>query len=129
MDCRGPNRNVRRAAITTREDNTTLGVIATNATLTKVQATKVAQMAHDGFARAISPIHTTADGDTIFVLATGAQTPLAGPGGADATVERGWRARRGSDGGRDRACGARGHGTAGHSGDPRPPAQLTRLGY
>jgi L-aminopeptidase/D-esterase-like protein len=67
-------------------DNTTLGVIATNATLTKVQATKVAQMAHDGFARAISPIHTTADGDTIFVLATGAQAPLAGPGGADATV-------------------------------------------
>ena len=58
--------------------NTTLGVIATNATLTKMQATKVAQMAQDGFARAISPIHTTADGDTIFVLATGAQTLLAG---------------------------------------------------
>jgi L-aminopeptidase/D-esterase-like protein len=76
---------------TSRDDNdeggnTTLGVIATNATLTKVQATKVAQMAQDGFARAISPIHTTADGDTIFVLATGAQPVLAGPGGADATV-------------------------------------------
>jgi L-aminopeptidase/D-esterase-like protein len=67
-------------------DNTTLGVIATNATLTKAQATKVAQMAQDGFARAISPIHTTSDGDTIFVLATGAQAPLTGPGGADATV-------------------------------------------
>jgi L-aminopeptidase/D-esterase-like protein len=66
--------------------NTTLGVIATNATLTKTQATKVAQMAQDGFARAISPIHTTADGDTIFVLATGAQALPAGPGGADATV-------------------------------------------
>jgi L-aminopeptidase/D-esterase-like protein len=60
--------------------NTTLGVIATNATLTKVQATKVAQMAQDGFARAISPIHTTSDGDTIFVLATGDQP------GTDATV-------------------------------------------
>ena len=67
-------------------DNTTIGVIATNATLTKAQATKVAQMAHDGFARAISPIHTTADGDTIFVLATGTQALLTGPGGADATV-------------------------------------------
>jgi L-aminopeptidase/D-esterase-like protein len=61
-------------------------VIATNATLTKVQATKVAQMAQDGFARAISPIHTTADGDTIFVLATGSQPALTGPSGADATV-------------------------------------------
>ena len=39
--------------------------------LTKVQATKVAQMAHDGFARAIVPAHTPADGDTIFSLATG----------------------------------------------------------
>ena len=66
--------------------NTTLGVIATNATLTKAQATKVAQMAQDGFARAISPIHTTADGDTIFGPATGAQPALTGPGGTDATV-------------------------------------------
>ncbi len=51
--------------------NTTIGVIATNARLTKVEATKVAQMAHDGFARAISPTHTPGDGDTIFALATG----------------------------------------------------------
>jgi L-aminopeptidase/D-esterase-like protein len=52
-------------------ENTTLGVVATNATLTKAQARKVAQMAHDGFARAISPIHTPADGDTIFTIAAG----------------------------------------------------------
>ena len=52
--------------------NTTIGVIATNARLTKVQATKVAQMAHDGFARAIYPAHTMGDGDAIFALATGA---------------------------------------------------------
>jgi len=52
-------------------ENTTIGVVATNARLTKVQAQKVAQMAQDGFARAISPIHTPADGDTIFSLATG----------------------------------------------------------
>ena len=52
-------------------ENTTLGVVATNATLTKTQATKVAEMAHDGFARAIYPSHTMGDGDTIFALATG----------------------------------------------------------
>jgi L-aminopeptidase/D-esterase-like protein len=51
--------------------NTTIGVVATNARLTKVQATKVAQMAQDGLARAIYPSHTMADGDTIFALATG----------------------------------------------------------
>jgi L-aminopeptidase/D-esterase-like protein len=52
--------------------NTTIGVVATNARLTKVQATKVAQMAHDGLARAIYPAHTMGDGDAIFALATGA---------------------------------------------------------
>lgn len=51
--------------------NTTIGVIATNASLNKAQATKIAQMAHDGFARAINPIHTMFDGDTIFTLSTG----------------------------------------------------------
>ena len=54
-----------------RAENTTLGVVATNARLTKVGATKLAQMAHDGFARAINPVHTPYDGDTIFALATG----------------------------------------------------------
>jgi L-aminopeptidase/D-esterase-like protein len=53
--------------------NTTIGVVATNAALTKTEATKVAQMAHDGYARAIAPVHTPADGDTIFALATGAK--------------------------------------------------------
>ena len=51
--------------------NTTLGVVATNATLNKAQATKVAQMAQDGLARAINPAHTPVDGDTIFALSTG----------------------------------------------------------
>ena len=51
--------------------NTTIGVIATNARLTKVQATRVAVMAHDGYARAIVPVHTPVDGDAIFALATG----------------------------------------------------------
>jgi L-aminopeptidase/D-esterase-like protein len=62
------------AAFTARPgENTTLGVVATNATLSKAQARKVAQMAHDGLARTIYPIHTPADGDTIFTLATGAR--------------------------------------------------------
>lgn len=52
-------------------ESTTLGVIATNACLTKMQANKVAQMAHQGLARAIRPVHTFFDGDTVFVLATG----------------------------------------------------------
>jgi len=52
-------------------ENTTIGVVATNATLTKAQATKLAQMAQDGLARAIYPAHTPWDGDTIFAIATG----------------------------------------------------------
>jgi L-aminopeptidase/D-esterase-like protein len=51
--------------------NTTLGVVATNASLTKAQATRVATMAHDGLARAIQPVHTPWDGDTVFALGTG----------------------------------------------------------
>ncbi len=51
--------------------NTALGVVATNAYLTKAQANKLAQMAHDGYAMAIRPVHTMFDGDTIFALATG----------------------------------------------------------
>lgn len=51
--------------------NTTLGVVATNAQLTKAQAGAIARMAHDGLARAVVPAHTSFDGDTIFALATG----------------------------------------------------------
>ena len=51
--------------------NTVIGVVATNAKLTKPEATKVAQMAQDGVARTIRPAHTMLDGDTIFALATG----------------------------------------------------------
>jgi L-aminopeptidase/D-esterase-like protein len=52
-------------------ENTTIGLVVTNAKLTKVQAQKMAQMANDGYARAISPAHTPGDGDTIFSAATG----------------------------------------------------------
>jgi L-aminopeptidase/D-esterase-like protein len=51
--------------------NTTIGVVATNVSLTKAQATKVAQMAHDGLARTVQPAHTPWDGDTLFTLSTG----------------------------------------------------------
>ena len=51
--------------------NTTIGVVATNARLTKAEATRVAQMAQDGYARAIYPVHTPGDGDVTFSLATG----------------------------------------------------------
>lgn len=51
---------------------TTIGVIATDARLSKAQANKVAQMAHDGLARSVNPVHTMGDGDTLFALATGA---------------------------------------------------------
>jgi len=53
------------------EGNTTIGVVATNARLTKEQANRLATIAHDGFARAIRPVHTSVDGDTVFVMATG----------------------------------------------------------
>lgn len=51
--------------------NTTIGVIATDAVLTKPQAHRLAQVAHDGLARAINPVHTLLDGDTLFALGTG----------------------------------------------------------
>ena len=53
------------------EGNTTIGVVATNAALTKEQTNRLASVAHDGLARAIRPVHTLADGDTMFAMATG----------------------------------------------------------
>jgi L-aminopeptidase/D-esterase-like protein len=51
--------------------NTTIGVIATDAVITKAQASRLATMAHDGLARCINPVHTMSDGDTLFALGTG----------------------------------------------------------
>jgi putative pantetheine hydrolase len=50
---------------------TTLVVVATDATLTKAQCQKVSGVGHDGLARAVNPVHTMVDGDTVFTLATG----------------------------------------------------------
>jgi L-aminopeptidase/D-esterase-like protein len=79
--------------------NSTIGVVATNARLTKVQAAKMAQMAHDGLARAIAPAHGPFDGDTIFALATGTREGevdllTVGALGADAMADAILRAVR-----------------------------------
>ncbi|MHA1523499.1 MAG: P1 family peptidase [Alphaproteobacteria bacterium] len=63
---------------TAKPVNTTIAVIATNAVLNQSDARRVAIMAHDGLARALRPVHTPLDGDTVFVLAT-AKTPLPEP--------------------------------------------------
>jgi L-aminopeptidase/D-esterase-like protein len=80
---------------------TTLGIVATDAVLTKAQANKLAQMAHDGLARTINPVHTMTDGDTIFALATGASgrgahLTLLGAFAAEATATAVLRAVRGA---------------------------------
>lgn len=62
--------------------STTIAVVATNARLTKAGATKVAQMAHDGLARVIRPIHTPMDGDTVFALSVGEAESNVGRVGA-----------------------------------------------
>ena len=51
--------------------NTTIGVVSVDCALTKEQANRLADVAHDGLARAIRPVHTQMDGDTMFALATG----------------------------------------------------------
>jgi L-aminopeptidase/D-esterase-like protein len=66
--------------------NTTIAVVATNVQLTKTQATKIAQMADDGLARAIKPTHTPYDGDTVFALGTG-RLSMQSLGGDPAFVE------------------------------------------
>lgn len=59
-------------------ENTTLGIVATTASLTRDGATKLAQMAHDGLARAIRPAHTMADGDLVFALSVPARDAVEG---------------------------------------------------
>ncbi len=63
--------SISRKTIETSENkNTTIGVIATNAKLSKSQASKISEMAHNGYARSINPVHTLLDGDTIFTMGT-----------------------------------------------------------
>lgn len=60
-----------RLTVSAAKLNTTIGVIATDAPLTKAQATRLAMVGHDGIARAVHPAHSPMDGDTLFTLATG----------------------------------------------------------
>lgn len=81
--------------------NTTLAVVATNAALTKVGATKVAQMSHDGLARTIRPVHTMFDGDTVYALSLGdlqADVNLLGALAADVVAEAVLKAVRAAEG-------------------------------
>ncbi len=85
---------------TQRPTNTTLGVVATNIALSKVGATKVAQMAHDGLARAIRPVHTAFDGDIVFALSLGEETgdaSLVGAVAAEVLAEAVVRAVRAAE--------------------------------
>jgi len=71
----GSSRAMLRGELPTRllgGSATTIGVVATDARLSKAQATKLAQMSHDGLARSINPVHTPSDGDVMFALASGA---------------------------------------------------------
>ena len=71
IDCLKSGELLKRSDAPKAGSNTTIGVIVTNAKLTKTEMTKIAQMAHDGFARTINPTHTPADGDTVFAACTG----------------------------------------------------------
>lgn len=82
--------------------NTTIGVVATDAVITKVQAYRLAVVAHDGLARSINPVHTMSDGDTLFSLGTGrsgttlgmlALCTMAAEATAMATARAAWAAR------------------------------------
>jgi L-aminopeptidase/D-esterase-like protein len=73
-------------------ENTTIGLVATNAKMSKVDIHRVAMMADDGFAKAITPSHTVGDGDTVFALATGrwdgeANATIVGALAAEAMAE------------------------------------------
>lgn len=74
-------------AVSPFSGNTTIGCVITNATLTKAQATKVSAMVHDAYARAIRPVHTTNDGDTVFTVATGELAPDLMAGDSQAIVD------------------------------------------
>ena len=105
VDARGLLRSSTPIDVRTGE-NTTIGIVATNARLSKAELAIVARMAHDGLARAVRPAHTPSDGDTIFAIATGEITDdvsllRLGALAADATANailRGVRAATGLPG-------------------------------
>ena len=80
--------------------NTTIGVVFTNAKFAKSSLCKIAGMAHDGYARAIRPVHTTADGDSIYAVSLGelaADQDIVGALGAQVMAEAILRAVRAAE--------------------------------
>jgi L-aminopeptidase/D-esterase-like protein len=71
--------DLRRQALAPAPLNTTIGIVATSAALTKAEAAKLAAVAHDGLARAVRPAHSMFDGDVVFALATGQHELPSGP--------------------------------------------------
>jgi len=89
-----------KIALRFASSNTLIGVVATNARLSKEEANKVAQMAQDGVARAVRPAHTLFDGDTLFTLSTGrkgADVNLIGAFAAEAVAQGVLRAVRAAE--------------------------------
>ncbi|WP_163849915.1 P1 family peptidase [Pseudooceanicola aestuarii] len=76
---RWPDPHLPATKMAAKGQNTTIGIIATDADLTQAQCTRLATAAHDGIARALVPAHTPFDGDLLFAAATG-DRPVAGPG-------------------------------------------------
>jgi L-aminopeptidase/D-esterase-like protein len=88
------DRTLLRAVVNVPEPlNTTIGVIATSARLTKAEVAKLASVGHDGIARAVRPSHSLFDGDTVFAIATGDDAIDAGVG--TAAGREGWPTERG----------------------------------
>jgi L-aminopeptidase/D-esterase-like protein len=72
--------------VTSAGSNTTIGAVATNVPFSKAEMNKIAQMAHDGFTRSITPVHTMSDGDTIFALSAGRALSVRADVSAVATI-------------------------------------------
>src|SRR5207248_11413251 len=84
---RWPDRPAEPPATATTDLNTTIGVVAVDAELTKAECRRLAMAAQDGLARAVHPAHSMFDGDTVFALATGVR-PLTGVTGTFAEAAR-----------------------------------------
>ena len=87
-NARDRNRLIRRLTGQAPNLNTTIGVVATSASLSKTEVSKMADVAHDGLARAVRPAHSMFDGDTVFGLATGEHDIGASPAAMRSTPSR-----------------------------------------
>lgn len=105
--------------------NTTIAVVATDATLSKAQAQKLAGTSHDGLARAVRPVHLLHDGDTVFALATGTHGAGAVRDGKE--EERSGQQRRGERGSDGQGGGRSAESGPAESTEPAEPAGFARV--